>query len=382
MIAKAKSVSHGINVLNYISGEAASKKHPELIYHIFDNMLAPGLDPWGKWMAMKMATARCQGLKNDLIRIELSPSAEHTRDFTPDDWRRLALEYLKEFDAVEIRDRDGRLVSGRTNLAGSMSTGFLHLDSKGGTPHMHIAVCRVDGHGHTNNDHQIHLRAQIAAERLAIRRGWTTAAQIRETAKERVSADCLDILRGMPEFSLGEYFARLRQSGYGVNVREDTRGIVRGYVLSRGHSRYKASELGTGRNLTAGQLARSWRKLRGQERDYTIPRPGRRRVEFSHGHQTFVRHIPERVIGYFEREFCGYSNAAELMSLASYYFSVAGALRSVMMAGSNPPPAETSANTAPANNRDSLEEEMWLAIKSARAALAQIRPIRRPSMKR
>ena len=29
MIAKAKSISHGINALNYITGVSANKKHPE-----------------------------------------------------------------------------------------------------------------------------------------------------------------------------------------------------------------------------------------------------------------------------------------------------------------------------------------------------------------
>ena len=37
MIGKAKSISHGINALRYITGESRNKKHPELIYHIKDN---------------------------------------------------------------------------------------------------------------------------------------------------------------------------------------------------------------------------------------------------------------------------------------------------------------------------------------------------------
>lgn len=32
MIAKAKSISHGINALNYITGVSANKKHPENIF--------------------------------------------------------------------------------------------------------------------------------------------------------------------------------------------------------------------------------------------------------------------------------------------------------------------------------------------------------------
>lgn len=41
MIAKAKSISHGINDLNYITGVSANKKHPERIFLICDNNLLP-----------------------------------------------------------------------------------------------------------------------------------------------------------------------------------------------------------------------------------------------------------------------------------------------------------------------------------------------------
>ena len=36
MIAKAKSISHGINDIRYITGESRNKKHPERIYHVKD----------------------------------------------------------------------------------------------------------------------------------------------------------------------------------------------------------------------------------------------------------------------------------------------------------------------------------------------------------
>ena len=43
----------------------------------------------------------------------------------------------------------------------------LHLESKSGIPHLHGAFCRIDEQGRINNDHDIHLRAQRAAERVA-----------------------------------------------------------------------------------------------------------------------------------------------------------------------------------------------------------------------
>ncbi len=54
MIAKAKSISHGINALNYITGVSANKKHPEKIFHICDNFLPPGIDPLGIWNSVRL----------------------------------------------------------------------------------------------------------------------------------------------------------------------------------------------------------------------------------------------------------------------------------------------------------------------------------------
>ena len=38
MIGKAKSISHGINGIRYITGESRNKKHPERIHHVKDSM--------------------------------------------------------------------------------------------------------------------------------------------------------------------------------------------------------------------------------------------------------------------------------------------------------------------------------------------------------
>ena len=105
MIAKAKSISHGINDLNYITGVSANKKHPERIFHICDNNLPPGLDPSGIWNSMKLTSMSHPRLTNNLIRIEISPAPEHTKDFTPEDWKQLWLDFGEEFDKQEIRTR-------------------------------------------------------------------------------------------------------------------------------------------------------------------------------------------------------------------------------------------------------------------------------------
>ena len=246
MIAKAKSISHGINDISYITGESRNKKHPERIFHVKDNLLPPGLDATGIWDSMRLTLDKFKKIKNSVIRIEVSPAPEHTKDFTITDWEKLWDEFMDEFDNIELYDKNGRTYSPKTNLTGSKGTVRLHLESKSGIPHLHGAFCRIDEQGRINNDHDIHLRAQRAAERVALKRGWTTAAEVRDTNIGQVNRDCMEILQSMESWSWLEYAARLRDKGYELWELQDGKNLLRGYVLKKGNARYKASELGRG----------------------------------------------------------------------------------------------------------------------------------------
>lgn len=101
-------------------------------------------------------------------------------------------------------------------MANSLGTVWLHLESDSGIPHLHAAYARLDNDGHTNNDHKIHIRAQRAAERIAIRRGWTTAQEIHNRNKDKVSKDCFEALKSMSAWSWNEYKAILTSKGYDV----------------------------------------------------------------------------------------------------------------------------------------------------------------------
>lgn len=269
MIGKAKSISHGINDIRYITGESRNKKHPERIFHVGDNLLSPGLDATGIWDSMRLTLEKSKRVKNSVIRIEVSPAPEHTKDFTIDDWQKLWDDFTDEFDNIELLDKNGKTYSPKTDLKGSKGTVWLHLESKSGIPHLHGAFCRIDERGNINNDHDIHLRAQRAAERVALKRGWTTAAEVRETNIGQVNRDCMETLQSMKSWSWDEYAAILRSKGYEIWEMRDNRKILRGYVLKKGNARYKASELGRGG-------ATSWRpssKARGKNCT-RLPRQG------------------------------------------------------------------------------------------------------------
>ena len=122
MIAKAKAISYGINDLRYITGESKHKKHPEKIYRVLDNLLPPDLDAMGIWNSMQLTLSQHRPIKNSIIRIELSPSPEHTSFYDIEDWQKLWHEFAEEFDKQTITGKDGKVRSCPTNLANSKYT--------------------------------------------------------------------------------------------------------------------------------------------------------------------------------------------------------------------------------------------------------------------
>ena len=140
MIAKAKAISHGINDLRYITGESLHKKHPEKIYRVLDNLLTSEPDAMGIWNSMQLTLSQYRPIKNSVIRIELSPSPEHTQFYNIEDWQKLWQEFAEEFDKQVIIGKNGKVRSCPTNLEGSKYSVWLHTESKGEVPHLHAAV--------------------------------------------------------------------------------------------------------------------------------------------------------------------------------------------------------------------------------------------------
>ncbi len=190
MIAKATAISHGINALRYITGESAHKKHPEKIHHIASYWFDAAFTAGSMLEAIKFKCADRPRLKNNFIRIEISPAEEYTRNFTDDDWKKLWDEF-----------------------------------------------------GYINNDHQIYLRAQRATECIVRRRDWTTASNRHYDHIRQASDDCQYVLRTMQRWSWYNYVMLLGLKAYNVRERLDSKGILRGYTLRKGNIIIKSSEL-------------------------------------------------------------------------------------------------------------------------------------------
>ncbi len=353
MISKVSAVSNGINTLRYIDGESEKKKHPEKIYHICNQFLSSDMDAMGMWTMMNFRTMDHPEMKKNVLNIKISPAKSNTDYFAQADWQQLWKDFVEEFDKQEFRDKNGKVYSGRTNLAGSMATVWLHRDSKSGIPHLHAVVCRVDEQGHTNNDHKIDVRARRAAEAVAIKYGWLTAREVRDRNMDRAAADCMEALKSMSYWSWTEYVIALQAKGYRVKLTLDGDNVVRNYTLHRGKAKYKASDLGRGRKLTARNIEATWNLLhpreerRGnsvspvtQKNDFkptpSIPtnrqrmvvneykewKPDYQKVNIDYGGEPHTRYIPREVAKEFDDQF-DYRivlNWQALTNLAMAYF--------------------------------------------------------------
>ena len=148
----------------------------------------------------------------------------------------------------------------------------------------------------------------------------------------------MEIIRNMPEWSWVSYKAALIRKGYSVLERRDSKNILRGYILQKGNAKYKASELGVGRNLMASKLYQTWIKehsgsnqpQRLRESKY-VTRPSVGYTQYEHGTVPYRLttngdehrfYIPEKVLTMFDDEF-DYrfiSNAQELTDMAVSIF--------------------------------------------------------------
>lgn len=265
MIAKATVISHGANAVRY----ATEKDKSEIIKL---NRLPDDIPFEGIWQRMVIHQKRFEDklnryrhLKNNAIRIEVSPARDESEGWTHYDWEQLANDFVREFDAVNLSSRASRESAARTNLAGSQYVVALHRDSRSGIAHLHIVANRVDMEGNVNDAHFIYERAIEAARRINIQRGWLTAEECSEQNRQQIADDCLDVLRRMSKFDWEEYVQWLGCKGYVVNLKRDSKDIVRGYTIGKGNSVYKSSQLGTGRHLTPSKIEQTWKSLQPVE---------------------------------------------------------------------------------------------------------------------
>ena len=258
MIMLAKVVPYGGNAIRY----ALEKEKAKLVKV---NHMPEGIEPTAIWYMMKH---HCQLYQQDrtvgrslerlMVQFVISPSKEEAENFTMNDWANLQDESLETLDAVGLIPM-GMKKEVKTNFRNSMNVGGLHSDSKSGTLHLHMDCCRVDLEGNTNDVHDIHRRAMMAAEIINMRHGWKQPQEIRDMRKKAIADFCEYTLQKMQEFDVDFYFKMLRMKGYEVTPRYDKSKKLVGYTIGKNASVFKASAIG--RRFMASQLEATWKKF-------------------------------------------------------------------------------------------------------------------------
>ena len=229
------------------------------------NHMPEGIAPTAIWYMMKH---HCQlhqqdrtvgrSLERLMVQFVISPSKEEAANFTMNDWANLQDESLETMDSLRLIPK-GMMKEVKTNFRNSMNVGGLHSDSKSGTLHLHMDCCRVDLDGNTNDVHDIHKRAMMAAEIINMRHGWKQPKEIRDMRREEIVDFCEYTLQKMQEFDIDFYFKMLRMKGYEVTPRYDKDKKLVGYTIGKNASVFKASEIG--RRFMASQLEATWKKF-------------------------------------------------------------------------------------------------------------------------
>ena len=270
MIAQAETISHGGISINYITrlGKAEMVK----LNHLPSNVEVQAL--WAHMKAHRLMhiDKRDKGhpLKRDMIRIEISPEREDSNNWTINEWRELLEQFVRAFDSVGTDEKDSRFKNHKCRLANSQYLATLHRDSDSGILHMHLDCNRVDMDGNLNDDYRIGERAVLAANKVTLERGWVQAEQRAAENKEKISNDCIAVLKEMSHFDWDEYVTRLTAEGYDVQLHRDTEGKVHGYAIRMGNSIYKSSLLGHSRDLMPSKIENTWAGLHPQTTAETV----------------------------------------------------------------------------------------------------------------
>lgn len=264
MIAKGKSISHGAAMMEYAAGrekaEFLCSNHLDLDFE--DTF---GIMPDSVWSSFKLHAMRHSPIENSVIRFELSPTREQSKDFTDDDWKTLVCDFMEVMDSIKmvrLKDKKGewREVPVKpTNLKGSQSIAFKHLNTD--DPHLHFLVNRIDENGNINDDAFLLNRAFMAAQIINKRRGWQDTLERSEEIKDSIKNTMYDVLRSLEEFTWDKFKEAMEAEGLIIKEKRDSESKVVSYRVHYvgQKNEYKASDID--RKLTAAHIKATWEEI-------------------------------------------------------------------------------------------------------------------------
>ena len=260
MIAKGTPIPHGADMINY-----AMTKEKAVIIRMHN--LPADYSPESVWAEMKLHQRMTSNLrstnhvvKNGALRFEISPQNKETDGWSLDDYRSLIYELNEEMKLINYDSQTGEK---RYNfdLDNTQYIAAIHYDSKGGIRHIHLVANRIDMDGQVIDAHDIGRRLVRAVHVINVRHGWELPEDIHDEHLRQINEACMDILQRMPRFDWDMYGRELAKKGLRLKTIKNKAGEVVAYNIFMGNSKFKASSLGTGRNLTVKNIENTWSKL-------------------------------------------------------------------------------------------------------------------------
>lgn len=222
MIAKAKSITHGGNAIDY----ALEKKDAEVIdkrYVIGDN----GKEIKSEFKIFQDLNHIC--INND-ISFVLSPEPSDGNKLTNDDFKAIADDFLKEMKL----DKHQAII-------------IKHNDKK--HTHLHIFVNRIDSNGKAYKDNFISKKSQAVADRIAIKRNLTRAKIVHLQKKEKSKEIRKEIftihneILSLRPSNFKEYASLMAQKNVEILPTINKKGNMQGYRVKYKESNFKATEV-------------------------------------------------------------------------------------------------------------------------------------------
>lgn len=245
MIAKGKSISHGTAALEYdLSKQIAGK---DAATEVCRNGLY-GTTGADMVQEMKPYFADFPNVRNNCLRFEVSPSIEESAQYTSEDWRKLADDFLT-----------------RMGLQNHQYVVIRHsgTESRKNQAHLHILANRVSMSGELYRDNWIGKRATEAANGMARERNLVQAQDIGKANRQDIKSGMDAVLQKLERFDFGSFKEEMEKAGYPIREARASTGKLNGYyVKAKSGTEYKASEIG--KNYTLAHIEKTHFKLHRQ----------------------------------------------------------------------------------------------------------------------
>jgi len=233
MIAKAKSISHSKNSIDY----AMSKENAEVIdkrFVVGDN----GKEISNEFKIFQDMNGRCE---NNTLSFVLSPEPSDGRKLTNSDFKAISEDFLKE---MKLDKHQAVIVK--------------HSDKK--HTHLHLYVNRIDYNGNAYKDNFISKKSQSISDTIARDRNLTRAKDVQELNKLNTKEIRREIhnrhkavLQHKPK-NFKEYSDLMKASKIDV-IPSIRNGKIQGFNLEFQGNKFKASAVHRSMSFNKVELA-------------------------------------------------------------------------------------------------------------------------------